>query len=114
MESFEYQSEWEDHRKREFYQPIGFAVGIAVILLILKVHSWFDVKSSIIGLVFLVFLLVLLIPFIVLNDKFRRWKCPKCNERFYEQRSFLQKPQTITNCMNCGLPKYYGSSFYKG
>jgi uncharacterized membrane protein len=84
MENLEYQREWEDHRKRQIYQPIGFAVGIVVILLIPKLLAWFDVQSLVIGLVFLVSLLVWIIPNSVLADRFRRWKCPRCGEHFYQ------------------------------
>jgi len=43
--------------------------------------------------------------------RFNNWRCPRCKDRFYSPSFWASSPADITNCRNCNLLKYSGSSF---
>jgi hypothetical protein len=114
MENLEYQQEWEEYRKWRNYEPLSFLLGIAGIISITLFFKLLGAESIIFAWIILSIVLGWAILFLYVIGKFHNWRCPNCGERFYEKSFFLNSPNFISNCVNCNLPKYYGSSFYKG
>jgi hypothetical protein len=114
IENLEYQQEWEEYRNRRNYEPLGFLSGILGIPLITGFFKLLGAESIIFAWIILAILSGWMILYLVVVGKFHNWRCPNCDKRFYEISFLLNSPNFISNCVNCNLPKYYGSSFYKG
>ncbi len=116
-----FESEWREYRKRrnQYYLAFGLIplylifIGIFDYLLTMileKPSNYENVLSS------LYFLIISSYFFLVLVTlaRFNTWKCPNCNEQFFAFSFWVTSPTMMKNCENCKLPKFYGSSFYKG
>jgi hypothetical protein len=68
-------------------------------------------------LVVLIFQIIWIAGLVYLTARINTVKCQHCGEQFafYETGFlFVKSPPRATHCQNCKIPRYLGSSFYKG
>lgn len=106
-ETTKYQKHWKDYKNR---QSDGCLLGLIIIpavVAIIVVSRNDPAYSNALAFVIFVIIggLILLRSFNYISDN--DWKCPRCQQDFdYSKRRFVK------NCINCGLPIYYGSSYF--
>lgn len=107
-EKYPYQKEWEEYRRLRNGWIVSFPLGILGAIIIGIVLDYLFGEQLWGGyLAFCVYGFVYLKAVI----RFNNWRCPRCNDRFYSPSFWASSPADITNCRNCNLLKYSGSSF---
>jgi hypothetical protein len=105
-----YQKEWEDYRSRRRWRYLTvFSIFIFLPLGALGLKLMGLDETNFLYLEFL--LAVWTTACIVIERRFRAWKCPYCKESFFIISAAYR--DRAGKCLNCDMPKYYGSSFYK-
>ncbi|HQU86826.1 MAG TPA: hypothetical protein PKY59_27075 [Pyrinomonadaceae bacterium] len=109
-EKYPYQKEWEKYRRLRnadfgifFIGGLGIMILAGIVGLFWGKQGWFEILLFIIWFFFCLRALI----------KFHNWQCPRCGERFFTYSFFATSPIFISNCRNCNLPKYSGSTFLK-
>lgn len=105
-EKYPYQKQWEDYRRKARKSWTAWFICIPIALLaILSLKNLPDNFALLPVLVFL-FVFMFLGWF---SYKVTEWDCPRCNDSSRNKMTFAQ--MVATDCRNCGLTKYEGSTF---
>lgn len=108
---YPYQKEWKEYRKRRNVSFLTLFSAIAIFVLTGLFCSFvgINIKENF-ALQFVIFSVWAIIYWYNLS-KFYNWKCPRCDERFFVRSFWITNPIFSSECRNCGLPKYDGSTF---
>jgi hypothetical protein len=112
-EKYPYQKDWEEYRKR---RNLCFSIFISIFIFLpligmLSRALSFDLKQNY-GVQYVLAAPWIIGCFISLS-KFNTWNCPRCGKQFFTYSFWITSPIFQSNCGNCKLPKYKGSTFYK-
>lgn len=107
-EKYPYQKEWEEYRRLRNADFGTFFLGSFGIMILASLMGLLKVKQE-----WIVYLVVFIWIFFYLRAliRFNNWRCPRCYKRFFTSSFFATSPVFISNCRNCNLLKYSGSSF---
>jgi len=111
-EEYPYQKQWEEYRRLRNRQYIVFAIGGVLINIVDWILNAVSKNNKIIGFILPIAIFIWFFGLIFSVVKFHRWKCPRCDERFFQISFWIRMPELLNNCKNCELPKYKGSTFY--
>lgn len=114
-EKYPYQEEWEDFRLRYallFLCVPAFFIFFALVALIKPIFKgWLCTLGYTPIFVFP----IVIVAIIISTSAFASlWRCPACNNYFGMTTAIdflISKPYRAKKCKNCGMPKYYGSTF---
>ena len=109
-EKYPYQKQWEEYRRLKNRQYFVFIRGFTLNL-ISYLGGLIGLNSSVILTIQFVLMIVWIVALIYIVFRFYNWKCPSCGERFFRRTFWITMPELLSNCSNCNLPKYEGSSF---
>jgi len=98
-----YQKEWETYKQRN---SLGCLFVLILIPLILILRSFLPQMLDYFSQ-FLFFGFILAFLLFMFFDE-GGWKCPRCKRPFDYRRRITRAQK----CINCGLPIYYGSSYF--
>jgi hypothetical protein len=111
-DDFRFQREWEEYRRRRNLHFLAFFAGIVFFPLGVLYFHLIGLNPENPLLQFFLFA-VWGAFFLYFTARFNTWKCPHCHEQFFTASFWANSPVWISQCRNCNLPEYFGSSLYK-
>lgn len=106
-ETTKYQKEWDEFRKTDRSGCIVLLLALPFVVLALFLSSAYPQFSYYLNIITIVFIALPMVYLTYSAYKGDRPKCPRCGSYFDNY-----KPMAVKFCVQCGLPKYYGSSYY--
>jgi len=100
----EYVTQWQDYRRRrdlQLFALIGFVPAVFVVALVSLLL--FDSDKPAVA-----FLFCWMAFFVVASQRFSRFRCPRCGDRFFLHSGSSSYSMFAKKCVHCGLPKYAG------
>lgn len=114
IDGYVYQKDWEEYRRLRNVSFLTFFAAAPAFLLIGLVFYLFGIDlKDYFGLQFLMFAAW---AFLYLRavSRFHLWLCPRCRKPFFSYSFWVTSPIMLSNCRNCDLLKYAGSTFRIG
>jgi predicted RNA-binding Zn-ribbon protein involved in translation (DUF1610 family) len=115
-EQYPYQDEWDEYSFRKALIVLTFVIAMPLVIaagLIFK--TIFGDNREIIKNIVLVLFGVAAASIVFCVFRYVLWRCPRCKKYFRHEiwlDALSRRTESPTQCKNCGLPKYYGSSFF--
>jgi len=104
-----YQKEWDEYKDRK---ADNFLFGVVLVICFIAAAILAGNFPQYEKAVFIGFFLIIgaFIVFYVYRYVFGKvWMCPRCQELYDYPR---RRVKDVSNCRNCNLPIYYGSSYF--
>ena len=115
-DNYLYQKEWDENKFRQMIPFVGIFLWILTIIVYAIFNSYLKYVETNFGFdIFLVVFVIFAMLFAAGIFYLQLWKCPRC-KKFYNYQSgveiFIRKNFYKKLCVNCGLPRYYGSDYF--